>query len=87
MNARSAIIDSMAQLLVRNLDEDIVVRLRLQAAKNGRSAEEEHREILRAALLPARKYPSFKEHLLALPEGLTDADLARQKDLPRKVDL
>jgi antitoxin FitA len=41
----------MATLTVRNLDENIVRRLRIQAAEHGRSAEAEHREILRAALL------------------------------------
>lgn len=40
----------MATLTVRNLDDDIVRRLRMRAAENGRSAEAEHREILRAAL-------------------------------------
>src|SRR4051794_37846143 len=42
---------SMATLTVRDLDEDIVRRLRVQAAEHGRSAEAEHREILRAALI------------------------------------
>lgn len=37
-------------LTVRNLDEDLVRRLKIRAAENGRSAEAEHREILRAAL-------------------------------------
>jgi antitoxin FitA len=41
---------TMATLTVRNLDADIVKRLRIRAAEHGRSAEAEHREILRAAL-------------------------------------
>jgi plasmid stability protein len=41
----------MATLTVRNLDEEIVRRLRIQAAEHGRSAEAEHREILRATLI------------------------------------
>lgn len=40
----------MATLTVRNLDPDIIKRLRVRAAEHGRSAEAEHREILRAAL-------------------------------------
>jgi len=50
----------MAQLIVRNLDEELVTRLKLRAAEHGRSAEAEHREILRQALAvePRR---SFKE--------------------------
>ncbi len=41
----------MATLTVRNLDEDVVRRLRIRAAEHGRSAEAEHRDILRAALM------------------------------------
>lgn len=41
----------MATLTVRNLDEDLVKRLRVRAAEHGRSAEAEHREILRANLV------------------------------------
>ena len=40
----------MSTLTVRNLDEDIVRALRIQAAEHGRSAEAEHRELLRAVL-------------------------------------
>lgn len=42
----------MAQLLVRNLDEDIVKKLKLRAAEKGCSAEAEHRDILISALAP-----------------------------------
>ena len=41
----------MATLTVRNLEDDLVRRLRIRAAEHGRSAEAEHREILRAALV------------------------------------
>ena len=41
----------MATLTVRNLEDDLVRRLRIRAAEHGRSAEAEHREILRLALL------------------------------------
>ncbi len=40
----------MAQLIVRKLDDDLVRRLKIRAARNGRSAEAEHRPILAAAL-------------------------------------
>jgi plasmid stability protein len=40
----------MASITVRNLDEDIKRRLRIRAAENGRSMEQEAREIFRAAL-------------------------------------
>jgi len=39
----------MAQLLVRNLDENVKERLRRRAALRGHSMEEEVRDILRAA--------------------------------------
>ena len=37
-------------LHVRNLDDDLITRLKRRAARHGRSAEAEHREILRQAL-------------------------------------
>ena len=40
----------MASLHVRNLDDDLVRKLKIRAAQNGRSAEAEHREILKQAL-------------------------------------
>ena len=40
----------MASMTIRNLDDDIKQRLRVQAAEHGRSMEEEALEILRAAL-------------------------------------
>lgn len=38
-------------LHVRNLDDDLIARLKRRAARHGRSAEAEHREILRTALV------------------------------------
>jgi|APMI01.1.fsa_nt_gi plasmid stability protein len=40
----------MATMTIRNLDDDVKVRLRVQAAQHGRSMEEEARSILRSAL-------------------------------------
>ncbi|MCY4277238.1 MAG: hypothetical protein OXE81_05310 [Gammaproteobacteria bacterium] len=45
---------------VRNLEDSLVIRLKRRAALNGRSAEAEHREILRQAL-SAEVEPSFVE--------------------------
>jgi plasmid stability protein len=50
----------MANLHVRNLDDDLVERLKVRAAENGRSVEAEHRDILRRALDDARGL-SFEE--------------------------
>ena len=40
----------MASITIRRLDDDIKERLRLQAARHGRSMEEEVRELLRTSL-------------------------------------
>ncbi|MCY3827720.1 MAG: plasmid stabilization protein [Rhodospirillaceae bacterium] len=40
----------MASITIRNLDDDVKTRLRVQAADNGRSMEEEARLILRHAV-------------------------------------
>ena len=40
----------MASITIRNLDDDVKTRLRVRAADNGRSMEEEARLILRAAV-------------------------------------
>lgn len=41
----------MAQLIVRNLDDDVKERLQQRARRHGRSTEEEVRTILRQAAL------------------------------------
>jgi plasmid stability protein len=76
----------MAQLIVRNLENDIVRRLRRRAAEHGRSVEAEHREILREAVSGGRR-GSFKEHLLAMPGVGRDEDFARRQDKGRTVKL
>ncbi len=40
----------MASITVRNLEDDLKQRLRIRAAENGRSMQEEARQILKAAL-------------------------------------
>ena len=40
----------MASITVRNLDDGLKRRLRIRAAENGRSMEQEARDILKAAL-------------------------------------
>jgi antitoxin FitA len=77
----------MNQLIVRNLEEEVVRELKLRAARHGRSAEAEHREILREALLPWKARRSLKELLLAMPEAGEDADFERSPDPGRDVEL
>ncbi len=49
----------MASIMIRNLDEGLKKQLRMRAAANGRSMEQEARAILRAALdedaVPSKK--------------------------------
>ena len=54
-------------LQVRNLDDDLILRLKRRAARHGRSAEAEHREILRQAL-SSEFEPSFAELAAKLRE-------------------
>ena len=76
----------MAQLIVRNIDQTLVDLLKRRAAERGRSAEAEHREILRAALQPQRT-GNLKDHLLAMPEVGDDADFAIKRPRARRVTL
>jgi plasmid stability protein len=77
---------AMSQLVVRNLSPEIVKRLRRRAAHNGRSAEAEHREILRAALM-GTTHTSLKDFLLEMPNVGEDADFARPKRKSRRASL
>ena len=47
----------MATLTIRRLDEGVKARLRIRAAHNGRSMEEEARKLLTAALADQTKAP------------------------------
>lgn len=58
----------MAQLTVPNVDDQIVEALKKRAAEHGRSAEAEHREVLRAALLDSDA--SFAERAASLRKRL-----------------
>lgn len=77
----------MAQLLVRNIEGDVVRELKLRAARHGRSAEEEHRRILRDALGQAGAPVSLKELLLEIPDVGDDRDFERPRDRGRSVEL
>lgn len=63
-------------LIVRNVDEDIALALKQLAALHGRSAEAEHREILRQALQKPKRR-SIVELLSSMPNVGTDADFDR----------
>jgi plasmid stability protein len=70
----------MANLLVRGIDDALVQALRERAARHGRSAEAEHREILAASLRHPKKR-SFAEALAAMPNVGADEDFARLNDI------
>jgi len=63
----------MAQLIVRNLHEELVARLKLRAAEHGRSDEAEHREILRQALVtePRRSFRELAARVRSMTAGRT----------------
>jgi antitoxin FitA len=48
----------MASITIRNLESNVKDRLRLRAARHGRSMEEEAREILRATLAENTRRPA-----------------------------
>lgn len=68
----------MAQLVVRNLPDDVVKALKQRAAKHNRSAEQEHREILQSALRRPRRR-SLADVLRAMPNVGEDRDFVRQR--------
>jgi plasmid stability protein len=68
------------QLVVRNVDARLVGALKRRAARHGRSAEAEHREILRHALEAEAEGESFKDFLLSMPDAGGDEDFARSND-------
>jgi plasmid stability protein len=80
----------MAQLIVRNIEDAVVHKLRIQAAAHGISMEEEHRRLLRSTLLGERENrKSFSQMLLSIPKATAcePEDLfARQRDLPREIE-
>ncbi len=77
----------VAELIVRNVEEDLVRLLELRAAQHNRSAEAEHREILREALLPRGAARSFANFLLEMPDVGKDQDFERIRETVRPVDL
>lgn len=83
----------MAQLLVRNLEDDVKAGLKARALRNRRSLEAEAREILRSAVLgaPAAELEPIGDRLVRLTRDLAgQLDVeelrfgpARVPDLPR----
>jgi plasmid stability protein len=72
---------------VRNIESELVQELKVRAARNGLSAEEEHRQILRRALGESHSDLSLKDMLERMPDVGDDADFERSQDPGRAVDL
>ena len=78
----------MPQLIVRQIEEKVVTKLKERAGQHGVSMEEEHRRILREALCRKPKTkPSFKNYLLQMPDVGPDELFERNRDLGREVEL
>ena len=78
----------MPVLIVSQIEEEVVKKLKQRAAAHGVSMEEEHRRILRESLLgKAGKRTSFKEALLAMANVGRDADFERGPQFERSIQL
>ena len=80
----------MASITVRNLDEGVKKGLRLRAAGNGRSMEEEARIILREAVVPKTDGKNLAEAIRArfAPLGGVELELPPREPMrePPKFD-
>jgi antitoxin FitA len=76
----------MAQLIVRRLDDSLVEALKMRASRHRRSAEAEHREILRMALTKGQG-GNLKQHLLRMPDLGEDKDFEVRRGRARRVSL
>ena len=80
----------MASMTIRNLDDNLQARLRVQAAQHGRSMEDEAKDILRAALSAE---PSRTQSLVEAirsriePLGGVELDLPSRDAIRQPVNL
>ncbi len=82
---RASIASTVADLSIRNIDDGVRDRLRLRAARNGRSMEAEAREILSAAVEPAANWlMDLRESCAAV--GGVDLDLPRRAEAARSAE-
>jgi plasmid stability protein len=74
-------VKNMANLIVRNIDDDIAKALKIRASQHGISAEAEHRRILEQVLTRPRK-SSFVSVLSQIPDVGKDSDFTRLQNEP-----
>jgi antitoxin FitA len=77
----------VAQLIVRNVAPAVVRELKLRAARSGRSAEAEHRAILREAVAARPRRRGLKDLIQCMPAVGEDSDFQRPRDLGRRTRL
>ena len=76
--------------MIRKLDEGVKARLRVRAARHGRSMEEEAREILKSGLsgesaTRSNLAESIRRHLA--PLGGIELKIPRREAVRRRIDL
>ncbi len=79
----------MATLVIRDLDDDVKARLRIQAAEHGRSMEAEARAILAGAVSsrrPPRQLGSHVRHRFEQLRGV-ELDIPARSELAGATDL
>ena len=80
----------MSELIVREIEPELVAKLKERANEHCRSVEDEHRQILRDALFENNAVTpasSFESYLQAMPDVGTDADFARVEGSIRDIVL
>ena len=77
----------MPQILIRQLNDSVVRKLRAKAAADGVSAEEEARRILRRSLVGDVPKMPLIEFLQTMPETGDEHLFDRTKRKQRRVDL
>lgn len=79
----------MATLTIRGLDDATKARLRVSAARHGRSMEAEVRSILEDALPSPQASDGLGSRIHARFEGVggVDLDLPRRSEMPRAATL
>ncbi len=80
----------MAAISVRDLDEDVAGRLKVRAARHGRSMEAEVRAILTDAVTGGADErlnlaEAIRERFSSI--GDVELDIPRRRDMPRAADL
>lgn len=78
----------MASITIRNLDDQVKERLRIEAALNGHSMEEEARLILRRALKKPTQNQGLASRIRArfADSGGVELDLSGREEPVRTVD-